>query len=74
MNQAKFDTLEAALASVPKEVQPARDLWPAIARAVHSSAEAPAGSLTELSAARAKRAARTVAVPGRWLLRQAWAW
>jgi len=63
MNQAKFDTLEAALASVPKEVQPARDLWPAIARAVHSSAEGPAGSLTDLSAARAKRAAGTVPVP-----------
>src|SRR5262245_31483135 len=39
MNERNVDELEARLARLPREVPPARDLWPGIATAI---AEAPA--------------------------------
>ncbi len=42
MNPSRFDTLEAALAAVPREVQPSQDLWPGIARSIgHGAQRAP---------------------------------
>ncbi len=32
MNPSRFDSLDAALASLPREVRPGRELWPDIAR------------------------------------------
>ncbi len=32
MNPSRFESLDAALASLPREVRPGRELWPAIAR------------------------------------------
>ena len=32
MNNPRFESLEAALASLPREIVPARDLWPAVER------------------------------------------
>jgi hypothetical protein len=58
MNQPKFDSLDAALASVRREVQPTRDLWPGIAREMASRADSASGAPSELASARAKRAAR----------------
>ncbi len=63
MNLPKFDSVEAALASVRREVQPARDLWPAIARAVRTEAGLAPGAPSELEAARAKRTQRAVRTP-----------
>ena len=58
MNQPKFDSLDAALASVRREIQPTRDLWPGIAREVGAHANSASGVPIELAGARAKRAAR----------------
>ncbi len=60
MNQPKYNSLDHALASVPREVQPTRDLWPGIALALRergTAGGAPA-NLAEVRAARGVRAAR----------------
>jgi hypothetical protein len=38
MNPHRFNSLEEALESVPRELQPTCDLWPAIARSLHQTA------------------------------------
>ncbi len=38
MNNQQHETLDAALASLPLEIAPARELWPAIRQATHSPA------------------------------------
>jgi len=37
MNPSRFESLDAALASLPREVRPGRELWPEIARGIGSS-------------------------------------
>ena len=39
MNPSRFDTLDAALAAVPREVQPGQDLWPGVARSIGHGAQ-----------------------------------
>ena len=42
MSPSRFESLDAALASLPREVQPARELWPDIARGIEcGNAHAP---------------------------------
>jgi hypothetical protein len=55
MNKPRFDSLDDALASVPRDVQPTRDLWPGIRQAM---GERTPGTPTDLSAVRAARRAR----------------
>ena len=55
MNKSRFDSLDDALASVPRDVQPTRDLWPGIHQAM---GERTAGAPTDLAAVRAARSAR----------------
>jgi hypothetical protein len=38
MNPSRFESLDAALASLPREVHPGRELWPAIARGIGAGA------------------------------------
>ena len=63
MNKPRFNSLEDALASVPREVQPARDLWPGIAAALGERGERPAVTPTDLALVRAARSARAVRTP-----------
>ena len=39
MNSPRFESLEAALASLPREVAPARDLWPQVEQAIAAGNE-----------------------------------
>ena len=39
MNPSRFNTLDATLASVPREVQPGHDLWPGVARIIGHGAQ-----------------------------------
>jgi len=59
MNQSKFSSLDEALKSVARELQPARDLWPGISQALDPRADQPAGAPTDLARVRAARNART---------------
>lgn len=58
MTTPKFDSLDDALKSARREVQPTRDLWPAIAQGLGQSTERAAGAPGDLAAVRAARAAR----------------
>jgi hypothetical protein len=40
MNSSQFESLDAALASLPQGVRPARDLWPVIAREIDTRGQA----------------------------------
>jgi hypothetical protein len=42
MNQQRFSSIDEALASLPRAVQPAHDLWPRIAAQLGQQADAPA--------------------------------
>jgi hypothetical protein len=59
MNQVKYNSLDDALHSVAREVQPARDLWPAISAAIQQGAAPDATVPTDLASVRAARNART---------------
>jgi hypothetical protein len=59
MNQSKYSSLDEALKSVARELQPARDLWPGISGALDPRAERPTGAPMDLASARAARIART---------------
>jgi hypothetical protein len=63
MNPPKFNSLDDALASVQREVQPTRDLWPDIARQVGERGDPAAPRPTDLASVRATRQARVVRVP-----------
>jgi hypothetical protein len=63
MNQPRFNSLDEALASVRRDVQPTRDLWPQIARELGERDDRAAGRPTDLAAARAARRAPAVRVP-----------
>jgi hypothetical protein len=56
MNQPRFNSLDDALASASRDIQPARDLWPAISQAIGGRMP---GVPTDLAAVRAARSART---------------
>lgn len=43
MNNSRFASLDAALESLPRDLRPARDLWPEIAGAIGGSADAERG-------------------------------
>ena len=58
MNQSKYESLDEALKSVARELQPGRDLWPGISQALSQSADRPTGAPTDLAHARAARTAR----------------
>lgn len=58
MNQSKYSSVDEALNSVARVVQPARDLWPEIARAMGRSAPPSAGAAIDLASARQARNAR----------------
>lgn len=59
MNQSKYSSLDEALKSVARELQPTRDLWPGISQALDPRADQPSGAPTDLARARAARSART---------------
>ena len=63
MNQPKFSSVDDALASVRREVQPTRDLWPEVSRELGERGERVAGRPTDLTGVRAARSARAVRVP-----------
>ena len=69
MNQTKFESLDAALANVPKEVQPTRDLWPGIAAQLATERKSTqTGGITELGRVRDERNQRTERIPRlQWL-------
>jgi hypothetical protein len=69
MNQRKFDSLDDALESVRREVQPTRDLWPRIAQELGDLNDRKRGMPTDLAAVRAARSVRAVRVP--WSLAMA---
>lgn len=54
MNPQRYSSIDEALASLPRAVQPAHDLWPRIAAGLGQPADAPAapGSRSSLPAAR----------------------
>jgi hypothetical protein len=56
MNTPRFNSVDEALASVPRSVQPTRDLWPAIARELGEHRDA----VVEL---KPRRTARSIATP-----------
>ena len=60
MNQHRFNSLDDALESVRREIQPTRDLWPGIVQELGESAERMAGTPTDLASVRAARSARAV--------------
>lgn len=61
MNQSKYSSLDEALKSVARELQPARDLWPGISQALDQRGERTTDAPNEVSRARAARNA-----PTRW--------
>jgi hypothetical protein len=58
MNQPKYNSLEDALESVPREAQPTRDLWPAIVQAMGERSDRRTGVPTNLGDVRAARSVR----------------
>lgn len=58
MNPPKFNSLDDALASVRRDVQPTRDLWPGMAQALGQPADRATAAPSDLEAMRAARAAR----------------
>lgn len=58
MKQHRFDSLEEALGSVRRAVEPTRDLWPDIARRLDVRNQPSTGAPTDLDAVRAARSAR----------------
>jgi len=66
MNQRRFDSLDDALESVRREIQPTRDLWPGIVQELGQSSERTASAPTDLAGVRAARSARALRV--RWPL------
>jgi hypothetical protein len=58
MNQPRYNSLDDALESVPREAQPTRDLWPGIVQAWASASAAGDGVPTNLADVRAARSAR----------------
>jgi hypothetical protein len=58
MNQHRFDSLDEALESVRREVQPTRDLWPGIVEQLVEPGRHASGAPTDLAGARAARSAR----------------
>jgi len=57
MNTPRFNSVDEALASLPRSVQPARDLWPAIAREIAGQR---GDAVVEF---KPRRSARTLATP-----------
>lgn len=58
MNQSRYSSVDEALGSVARELQPARDLWPEIAKAMGQSAPPQANAPINLASARQARSAR----------------
>jgi hypothetical protein len=63
MNQRRFNSLDDALESARREIQPTRDLWPGIVQELGESTERMAGTPTDLAGVRAARSARALRVP-----------
>jgi len=59
MNQSKYSSVDEALSSVARELQPTRDLWPGISQVLNQSAQQP----TDLARARLARAAQAPRAP-----------
>ena len=62
MNQPRFDSVDDALESVRREVQPTRDLWPGIEQHLRERTEPATGMPTDLTAVRAARSERAARV------------
>ena len=58
MNQPRYNSLDDALESVPREAQPTRDLWPGIVQALGERRDPSAVTTTNLGEVRAARSAR----------------
>jgi hypothetical protein len=58
MNQPRYSSLDDALASMPREARPTRDLWPGIVQALGERRDPSAVAPTNLGDARAARSAR----------------
>ncbi len=63
MNQSKFNSVDDALESVRRDVQPTRDLWPQVARELRDLNGGKRGAPTNLADGRAPRGVRAVRVP-----------
>jgi hypothetical protein len=63
MNQRRINSLDDALESVRREIQPTRDLWPGIVLELGEGTERMAGTPTDLAGVRAARSARALRVP-----------
>lgn len=63
MNQPRFNSLDDALESVRREVQPTRDLWPGIVQELGERTDRVTGLPTDLAGVRASRSARALRVP-----------
>lgn len=63
MNQRRFNSVDDALDSVRREVQPARDLWPGIVLEMGELTARKRAMPTDLAGVRAERGARAVRVP-----------
>lgn len=59
MNQSRYSSVDEALGSVARELQPARDLWPGIVKAMGQGALPPENAPIDLASARQARNART---------------
>jgi hypothetical protein len=59
MNQSKYSSVDEALGSVAREVQPARDLWPGIVKAMGQGALPSENAPIDLASARQARSTRT---------------
>lgn len=59
MNSPRFNSVDEALASVRRDIEPTRDLWPGIAQGLGDHGERAAGTPpTDLASVRAARSAR----------------
>ncbi|HEV7433184.1 MAG TPA: hypothetical protein VGN77_09075 [Steroidobacteraceae bacterium] len=63
MNQRKFNSVDDALGTVQREIQPTRDLWPLIARELPDLNDPKRATPADLAAVREARRMRAVRVP-----------